>query len=230
LLSGRFTFVETSGGYNLYLGYHPGGTGTFDTRFATDLLTILDDGARDQLGTQKAWEFIQADPLRVPYLMFRKVGYFFGLERRALSYFYSNNFFGYLPPGILISAAFLFFIPFCLVSVLSFFGMAVLPRSAPKTLVLLFLTAYLIPHLLIMAEERFHLAMLPLLAVYSMAACARWSSIVSSLRTRHWEWPFLLAMVTALLLTGFWVSELVSDWDKLLILFGPSGNTAGFSY
>src|SRR5258708_40056587 len=96
LISPHLTGIETSLGYNLYVGYHPQSTGTFAYGPSLDLLTIADDAERERVGTQKALEFIRADPGRFWYLALRRLGYFFGLERRALAYFYSNNFFGHI--------------------------------------------------------------------------------------------------------------------------------------
>ena len=60
LLHHKLTGIETSMGYNLYLGYHPKGNGSFVFGPSLDLLTILDDAERDKIGTQKAIEFIRA--------------------------------------------------------------------------------------------------------------------------------------------------------------------------
>ncbi len=47
LLHRQPTWVETSLGYNLYLGYHPQGTGTLQYGISLDLLPTLDDRERD---------------------------------------------------------------------------------------------------------------------------------------------------------------------------------------
>jgi len=65
LLHHKLTGIETSMGYNLYLGYHPKGNGSFVFGPSLDLLPILDDAERDRVGTEKAIEFIKAEPERV---------------------------------------------------------------------------------------------------------------------------------------------------------------------
>src|SRR5258706_378479 len=126
LLYGRPTPIELSMGYNLYVGYHPQSTGTFIYGPSLDLLTIADDAERERIGTQKAIEFIEADPGRFPYLAVRRLGYFFGLERRALTYFYSSNFFGYIPFPLLLALAILILSPFVIVSCSAVFGLALM--------------------------------------------------------------------------------------------------------
>ena len=70
-LHGQPTWVETSLGYNLYVGYHPQSTGTFQYGISLDLLPILDDGERNGRGMEAFWHFVGSDPGRVPYLMAR---------------------------------------------------------------------------------------------------------------------------------------------------------------
>jgi hypothetical protein len=82
LLHGKMTGVESSMGYNLYLGYHPEGDGSFVFGPSLDLVPILnDDTERDQLGTHKALEFIRAEPGRFLPLALNRLGFFFGLEK-----------------------------------------------------------------------------------------------------------------------------------------------------
>jgi hypothetical protein len=230
LLAGRPVFVESSGGYNLYMGYHPQSSGTFQYGISLDLLTIFDDMERDQVGSAKAMEFIRADPGRIPGLILNKAGYFFGLERRALTYFYSNNLFGFIPPAPLLAIALLILLPFVLLVPAAGFGGGFLPRSDAKTLVLLFLLAYIAPHLLIIAEERFHMTILPYLAAFAGAAFVRRREIVASLRAPGAWRLWLLPTLIAILLLANWGAELAHDSANLAILFGPNGNTAGFAY
>jgi hypothetical protein len=230
ILAGRPESVEISLGYNLYMGYHPKSSGTFQYGISMDLLTIFNDMERDQVGTQKALDFIRADPGRVPYLIVRKAGFFFGLERRALQYFYSNNLFGYIPPAALLALALFFLLPFVILAPAAAFGAAVIPRSDAFTLVLLFFLAYIPPHLVILAEERFHMVLIPFLAVMAAAAVFRGREILSSLRdSRRWQF-WLLPLAISLLLLANWGFELWSESHHLAVLFGPGGNTSYFPY
>lgn len=231
LLHHRLMGIESNLGYNLYLGYHPQGTGTFQYPQSLDLLPILDDGLRDAIGRQKAWEFIRADPWRVPYLVLRRAGHFFSLEKRALMYFYSNNYFGYIPPFVLGSLMLLFCLPFVVVSLSAFVGLA-LTRRRPESALLIWLgSAYILPHLFLFAEERFHLALVPLLAIFAAQA---WYSGPRALAAR-WREPggrsaIVLMGICVLLLLANWGFELYRDADKLVFMFGPQGNQAYFAY
>jgi 4-amino-4-deoxy-L-arabinose transferase-like glycosyltransferase len=230
ILAGRPAFVEYSLGYNLYLGYHPDGDGSFQTSIATDLLSIFNDMDRDAVGTQKAAEFIRDDPVRVPELVLRKAGFFFGLERRAIQFFYSSNFFGYIPAPALLAAALFFLLPFVFLAPSAAFGIAAVPRSDAKSLVGWFVLAYITPHLLILADDRLHMTLIPIFAVLAAAAWSRRREILASFRSPlGWRTWLLPAAVTALLLFN-WGYELCADSEKLRALFGPGGNETYFPY
>jgi 4-amino-4-deoxy-L-arabinose transferase-like glycosyltransferase len=230
ILAGRPAFVEISLGYNLYMGYHPQSSGTFQFGISTDLLSIFSDTDRDTIGTRKALAFMRDDPGRIPQLIVNKAGYFFGLERRAIQFFYSSNFFGYLPPAVLLALALLLLLPFVFLAPSAAFGAAAAPRSDAKALMLLFLAAYITPHLLILAEERFHMTLIPFLAVFAAAAIVRRREILASLRAplgwRRWALP---AAVTILLLFN-WGYELWADRAHLSVLLAPGGNESYFPY
>lgn len=230
-LNQRLSGIETSMGYNLYVGYHPQGTGTFQYGISLDLLTILDDGTRDQVGMEAVKGFILDNPKRIPYLALRKLGYFFGLERRALTYFYSNNFFGFVPLPSLIFITLILLLPFVIVSVSAVFGLAFIRWNKRTALLLLIMFGYISPHLLIQAEERFHLLMVPF---FGILAAHSWNfsflDIKAQFSSPAKRWGISLAALVVLLLFLNWGLELWRDADKLMLLFGPDGNQARFPY
>ncbi|MDW7991593.1 MAG: glycosyltransferase family 39 protein [Anaerolineae bacterium] len=227
LLHGRPTFVESSLGYQMYLGYHPASTGTFNADIAADLLTIVDDAERNERGLRAVAEFIRADPARVPYLMVRKLGYFWGLEKRALVYFYSNNYFGPLPAWVLILALLLVSVPLALISLPAVVGLVFDRPRRPVTLVTLLLVGYILPHMLILAEDRFHLVLIPFLAVLAARGVA-FLFRRAPMDRRGWKAGLAGALIASLLFN--WGAELHADWPKLARLLEPGGHTLGFPY
>lgn len=233
MLHGRLTGIESSLGYNLYMGYHPESTGTFRYGISLDLMPIIDDARRDDIGTNKAIGFIRDDPARVPVLALRRLGHFFGLERRGLTSLYSADFFGYIPPPWLALLALVFVLPFAIVSASSLFGMALADWRRPEiSLVGLVIACYLAPHVLILAEDRFHMALLPFLAVF---AARFWDGGIAEVRTAlrspgAGRTLALLACVGVVSLLFTWGGELARDVDTLAVLFGPDGNTTMVPY
>ena len=233
LLHGRLVGVESSLGYNLYVGYHPLSTGTFQYGISLDLIPMLDDGLRDKIGTEKAMEFIRNDPSRIIPLAVMRAGYFFGMEKRALLYFYSNNFFGYISTPLLLSIALIFVVPFMVLSTSSAYGLALANwKRLEVVLTGLLLITYIAPHILLLAEDRFHLTLVPFFAIL---AARFWDGGIREIKSLFQGSSFgkllvVSATVVVFLLIFNWGYEVYRDMDKLMVIFGPSGNITGFPY
>ena len=232
LLHHKLTGIETSMGYNLYLGYHPNGNGSFVFGPSLDLLTILDDAERDKVGTEQAIEFIKAEPERVIPLAVNRLGFFFGLEKRVLMYFYSNNIIGFVPLPLLLTIAGILLFPFVIISTSASLGLSLLRWKPEHILLGLLFVGYILPHILILSEDRFHLALVPYIAIL---AAQFWVCGLRSLSSRWNESVMgkILVMfgVTCVLLLLFnWGIELTRDWDKIAQLLGPNGNETYFPY
>jgi hypothetical protein len=232
IVYGQFTGIETALGYDLYLGYNPNGTGTFQYPQSLDLMSIVNDAQREKVGVQDTIGFIKADPGRVIYLFFRRAGYFFGLERRALTYFYSNDYFGHISAPVLGGIFALFCLPFIIISTTGVASMPLITWRKETWLLALFFIGYITPHLLIIAEDRFHLAIVPFLAIL---AAQFWSGGHPSfrgqwLKSNTGKAGLILAAVVIILLVFNWGLELWRDTDKLAMLFGSNGNQTYFSY
>lgn len=231
LLHGRVSGIETALGYQLYVSYHPASSGTFIYPQSLDLMTILDDVERDEAGMALVSGFIRDDPARVPYLIIRRLGFFFGLERRALTYFYSNDFFGYIPAPLLLTFAAIVLMPFILTSTSFSLGMALVRWSREVVLTVLLMVGYIAPHLVIIAEDRFHLTLLPFLAVFaSWSWHSGFSGLLRRSKGRRGKLALALASIAIVLLLVNWGFELWLDADKLIQLFSPLGNRTYFPY
>lgn len=232
LLHHKPTGIETSMGYNLYLGYHPQGNGSFVFGPSLDLLTILDDAERDQVGTQKAIEFIRAEPERFLPLAVNRLGFFFGLEKRVLMYFYGNNILGFIPFPLLLTLFLVMLLPFVIVSLSAALGTSLL-RWNPQTILLgLLFFAYLLPHVFILSEDRFHLALVPFFAILaSLFWTGGWKSLAARWNeSRAGKVAVALAVLAALLLLLNWDLELTRDADRIVQLLGPNGNFSNYPY
>ncbi len=232
LLHHKLTGIETSMGYNLYLGYHPKGNGSFVFGPSLDLLPILDDAERDRVGTEKAIEFIKAEPERVIPLAVNRLGFFFALEKRVLMYFYSNNILGFVPLPLLLTISAILLLPFVFISISAALGISLLKWSPQTCLFALLLICYTLPHVFILSEDRFHLALVPFIAILAAqfwvngfgALSARWqASTVGRILV-------VIGVICVILLLTNWGLELIRDWDKITQLLGPNGNESYFSY
>lgn len=232
LLHHQLTGIETSMGYNLYLGYHPQGNGSFVFGPSLDLLPILDDAERDRVGTEQAMDFIKAQPERFVPLAVNRLGFFFGLEKRVLMYFYGNNLIGFVSPPLLLTISAVLLLPFVVLSTSAALGLPLLRWTPEHLLLLLLFIGYLAPHVFILAEDRFHLALVPYLAIFAAQFWTNGSGALAS-RWRESQTGKILVIFSAIcvvLLFANWGFELTRDWDKIAQLLGPNGNQSYFPY
>jgi 4-amino-4-deoxy-L-arabinose transferase-like glycosyltransferase len=232
LLHHKLTSIESSMGYNLYVGYHPESDGSFTFGPSLDLLSILDDAERDRYGKNAAVGFIRAQPERFLPLMLNRFGFFFGLEKRALMYFYSNNLLGYIPPLWLLMIAVILLLPFVIITPSAALGLA-LARLRPGVILLyLLFVPYILVHVLILAEDRFHLVFIPFFAILAARAwtCGPGAFLARWRESTAGKIAVSLAVLAALLLFLNWGLELSRDADKIAALFGPDGNRTHFPY
>ncbi|MBN1177614.1 MAG: glycosyltransferase family 39 protein [Anaerolineae bacterium] len=223
LLHGEFHFIESALGYDLFMGYHPQSSGTFDWRI-DDLLYMLDDGARHAQGMAGFWSFVRADPGRIPTLMLNKFSYFWGLDKRAFVYFYGNDFFGHWPAGQLAAVLSILCGPFVLVAPLGLAGLALMPERKEKGLAALLLAYYVGIHMLILAEPRFHEPLVPILSLLAAYTLAERPWKTASPRQKG------LALLLVLVLLLNWGWEIARDWELLMALFGPEGHVLHRGY
>ena len=105
-----------------------------------------------------------------------------------------------------------------------------------KTLVYLLLFYFVGIHMLIMAEPRFHLALVPFLAIFAAQGAIRLPQLRDDLWARDAEvrratrWRLAVCVAVAALLVLNWVYELNVDMEKLRVMFAPGGNVARFTY
>jgi 4-amino-4-deoxy-L-arabinose transferase-like glycosyltransferase len=232
LLHHKLTGIETSMGYNLYLGYHPKGNGSFVFGPSLDLLTILDDAERDRIGTEKAIGFIKMQPERFIPLAINRLGFFFGLEKRVLMYFYGNNLLGYISRPWLLTLALILLLPFVIIAISAAFGFSFLRWRPEHILLLLLFLSYILPHVFILSEDRFHLALIPYFAALAAQVwvhgwtplAARWNE------SKTGKAMVLVAILAVFLLLSNWGFELHRDADKIAQLLGPNGNQSYFPY
>ncbi len=227
ILMQKPAFVENSAGYNLFIGYHPEGDGGFISRIAIQPMNILDDGARDRYCMRQAMEYIQQNPMEAARRVIARWIKFIGPEDREFFFFYSNNLIGPVPrPGLVVLYA-LLALPWA--STLAF-GIAGLWHTRDRKgvlLILLYLLGYGLPHLLILAEPRFHLAWVPVLVPF--AACAWEGKSWLNGKGIFQRGKRLMIAVMLLVLLSF-AAGFATNLPKLAAILGKGGNQLYFPY
>ncbi len=239
LIMGRLAFLESSLGYQAYIGYHPNGTGSFVSKIAIQPLTILDDTARDAYTTRAAIGFIRANPGEAAFRVVRRAVYFFMVEDRELTYFYTNNFFGPLSQPWLTILYLILILPWVAVCLGAPLGIWAHRRRPEAGLAILLVFGYTLPHLLIIAEPRFHLALVPILIPFSVRGWMELSCGIAWLKKGSWQGrPFHLGKAMSFLglalvilgLIGLWTWGFSQNWHQLMMVLGPGGNLLRQTY
>jgi hypothetical protein len=85
---------------------------------------------------------------------------------------------------------------------------------------------------LIMAEPRFHLVMVPFLAVFAVqgAGILYGARTTPGTRSKTARWLLVVTVAIIVLLLVNWAYELNVDMEKLRLLFSSGGNLARFTY
>jgi hypothetical protein len=226
----RPAFIENSLGYNLFVGYHPEGNGGFVSKVAILPLTILDDAKRDQYCTQIALAYIRKDPLEAASRVFHRAVFFMGTETREFTYFYANDYLGYIPQPWLGLIYALLTIPWVSTVIFGLLGLA----SMPKRFILLMLAlvvGYTAPHLFILAEPRFHLALVPIMMPFAAKGWTERSRAIQILKPGALRFSQTGPLYFAFgLLTIIWFLDLSEKWGTFVALMGASGNRLFLPY
>ncbi|HEY3345917.1 MAG TPA: hypothetical protein VGJ97_13365, partial [Anaerolineaceae bacterium] len=89
------------------------------------------------------------------------------------------------------------------------------------------IAGYALLHLLIIAEPRFHLALVPVLIPFAALGWSRREEAMGILLRARGITPWLLRL-TLLTLLVFWIWGFALHWERILTVMDPGGSNAGF--
>jgi len=147
-------------------------------------------------------------------------------------YFYSNDIVGYIPLPLLLTISAILLLPFVIIAASAALGLSSLRWQPEHILLGLLFISYAAPHIFILSEDRFHLALVPYLAIL---AAQFWVNGFSTLFARWNEsltGKIIVAFATfaVVLFLLNWSWELSRDAGKISQLLGPNGNQSHFPY
>jgi hypothetical protein len=161
----------------------------------------VSEGKVDKLALRQGLKFVAANPGLTAWRDVVKFFDFWGLERELPSAA-SQGYFGSVPKMIVIGLSLVIVGAYVLALFLGVFGMCMVPpENRFVHLLLLLLMAYITGmHTLVFGHSRYHLPLMPLVLLYSAAACVHFRMI--------WErrslWSFRLAAGICLLFIAGW--------------------------
>jgi hypothetical protein len=198
----RFIPTDTGLGVNLMIGNGPNATGNYESTVLGPLVTAPDSrtpSGSDRLAAQAlsyAWQHPAATLSLIP----RKVLHLLSMEWRDPALVYSWSFLGPLQPYTVWFLGLLTALSFPLVLIAAAIGLAVRAGTARPVLLpsLLFVGTTVLMHVILFGEARYHLPLVPLLALFATGV-AKW---------RHGFNPWRLTAATVAIL---WLA--VQSWS-----------------
>lgn len=216
--------LDATSGYNLLAGHNPRATGRLelgDEAWLRDTYiagaSSVADGNRRAIAAGLSWA--AANPRAWLRLAAVKLGYLFGLEGREHAWVYGHAYFGARSATTVTLWGWLLMLSFPALCVAAAIGVVRAPRPAPAALVAIsaVVAATAALHVLSFGESRFHLPLVPLLAVVA--------SLGAPGRTVAARRPVRLALVAVTLaaLSVAWVAQWQDLRTALERLKAPDG-------
>lgn len=229
-LHGRFVPFDMSGGFTIAAGNHAGASGTYRWREAGPMLASYVPGmdvwtlAGSERAIQMAMRFIREHPGTFVRLIPAKLAALFALEGREHAFVYSMGYFGPRSTTTIKAWALALWISFPLLACAALAGLAVKNGISSRVLIpsLLFAVMTMLMHVLSFGDPRYHLPLVPLLAVM-VTGLFRAANGFSRARAS------IAAAIVALLMTA-WYSQLATYSSTLHRLSQPDGWHSHLSY
>jgi len=214
--------LDSSSAYNVLLGANPraqkrlhipDGSWVWETYFAG----AIDEADRNRRALRESWTWIRSNPGRWLSLMPAKMGYLYGLEGREHAWAYSNSYFGPRAPltvrvwgGLLLVS----FPPLAVLAIVGLLRPGLLDTSTGLQIAA-FLAVTTLLHGVSFSETRYHLPLIPLLAVLA----ARGAAGGTPMPRARW----VAALALGLSLSVVWWEQAPELLDRYRQLLAPEG-------
>jgi 4-amino-4-deoxy-L-arabinose transferase-like glycosyltransferase len=230
-LHGRFVPLDTSGGINMAIGNNPHASGTYRWRearhlYAMNLVPVeVATPASSDAAAAVAFRHIREHPGEFVRLVPRKLAALFALEGREHAYLYSLGFFGPRRAATLWMWSIALTSSFPLLLAAAVGGLAVRRGISPQVLVpaLVFIAAIAMLHVMSFGDPRYHLPIVPVLAVLATGLARAVANGVSPSRLAS-------GVVIVALLATAWSAQLSTYRAALGKLTAPTGWNSQLSY
>jgi 4-amino-4-deoxy-L-arabinose transferase-like glycosyltransferase len=223
--------LDATSGVNLLLGNHPRATGRLVLGDEAELrgtyvagAASTADGNARAIRAAVSWAFAHPGPWT--QLAIAKLGYLFGLEGREHAWLYGHAYFGERRSTTVIVWAALLAASFPLLCLAAAVGVVRGPRPATPALIAIaaVVAATAALHVMSFGESRFHLPLVPLLAVVASLGLAERQPA----ERRGGRIAVVALILTALVIA--WAQQWPELRDQLARLRAPNGWSSGPAY
>lgn len=211
--------LDSASALNVLLGNNPRARerlqlADFGWVWETYLGGTVDEADRNRRALGRSWQWIRENPVRALQLSATKIVYLWGLEGREHAWAYSNGYFGAREVRTVQAWGALLMAAFPLLALPAVIGMLrpglLETLSGVHIAVMLALTTAL--HAISFSETRFHLPLVPMLAVLA----ARGVATTAPMTRARWSAALLIGLVLCL---GWWAQfpELLESYARLTV-------------
>lgn len=212
---GRWMPLETTGGITFLMAHYENATGRYllsdwDAVHARHLRGQPEEFSRNSAAYRMGLDYIRRDPLRILRLVPRRLGYLFDLEGREHLWLYTSGYFGPRARELVLGAgwAIVMSFPLLVTAAIVSLGFGPRPQTVTDALIVWVLAVMTVQLLTVFGDPRFHLPLVPLLALVAVRPWPRdrpprsgWRTLaaVSALTLALWWWGSRLpAQITAI--------------------------------
>lgn len=221
--------LDSNSGFNVLLGANPHARErleliSYGEYFQSFVIGIPNEAERNRRALAQSWTWIRENPWSWIRLMPRKAVYLYGIEGREHAWAYSHSYFGpRSTTTVKIWAALLIasFPPLAVLAVVGLMRPGLLHIPAGMAIVTLIALTTLL-HAISFGETRFHLPLIPFLAVLAARGVAGGTALT---RPR-----MLVAMALIAALAAGWWSQVPEIIEQLGRLTTPNSWQAGLPY
>lgn len=171
--------LDSNAAYNMLAGNNPRATGRLEIAdgtwaMATYLGDAIDEAERNRRAIRESWAWIRDHPLAWLRLVPVKISYLWGLEGREHAFLYATSYWGARSAATVWTWGGLLLVSFPLLVLAATVGLlsAGLTRQVTGVHVAVLLTVVTMLHVLSFGESRFHLPLIPVLAVLAVRGAA----------------------------------------------------------
>ena len=227
---GRWMPLETTSGITFLMAYYEDATGRYlisdwETVHQRYLNDSPEEFSRNALAYRLGFQRIASDPIRIIKLVPRRAGFLFDLEGREHLWLYTMSYFGpqatwvVRAGGWVIAAAF----PLLVLTALISLTFATSSRSPAELLVCWVMAMMIVQLLTVYGDPRFHLPLIPLLAIIAVRP---WSPMLAP-RSR---WRIAAGTIVMGAALSWWGARLPQQIRSIQQAAAPSGWQAHLPY
>ncbi len=172
---GRWMPLETTSGITFLMSYYEGATGRYvlndwDVVHKRYLNAEPEEFTRNTTAYRLGLRYITREPLRIIKLVPMRLAYLFDLEGREHLWLYTSSYFGPRPRALVLGMGWAIALAFPLLMTAAVIALAFGPRpkTATEVLVVSVLAVMVLQLLTVFGDSRFHLPLVPLLAILAV--------------------------------------------------------------